>query len=307
MRVVLLITDGPAEGRQIPIQSGERARFGSSSGADVSLPKDVELSGVHFELECQTECCLIRDMGSAGGTFVNGEPIKETPLASGDEIVAGLTKLYTTIQGGPQPVVPDAEFEGEPEQGLAALTVAELCELASLAEESLLLLKPSHTAEEFVEVLTQNDRFDDAIRVLTLYLPKTKTIFWAHRCVNEVTPRELDEDEQKALDAAKAYLSDPSEPNRCAAMAIAEQLDYDNAASCVAAAAGWSQGSMLAPEFDEVPPSPELTGKVAAAALTWTATGGDALTINDRYKEMLKIGREVLEGKSTFQEKAGSP
>ena len=296
MRVILQVTAGPALGRQIPLQSGERARFGSSDVADVCFPEDLEMAEVHFELECQSEQCLVRDLSGSAGTFVNDEPVTEASIDDGDQIVAGQTQLRTVVKGRPGDPKdrPDETPTEEPVE--PKLSAVELCRMTDLEEESLQLFRPSHTPEEFFQVLTDNNLFADAIRILSLYLPKRQAIYWAYRAVDEVFPRDLTSEERAALDVTMTWLKDPSEENRRAAMAIAEKLEFANAASLVAAAACWSEGSMAPAEFDEVPPDPKLTAQMAAAAMSMTATTGEVLSINDRFRKITDIGKEFLAG-----------
>ncbi|QDV42146.1 FHA domain protein [Stieleria neptunia] len=296
MRVILQVTAGPALGRQIPLQSGERARFGSSDSADVCFPEDVQMAEVHFELECQSEQCLVRDLSGTAGTFVNDEPVEEASIEDGDQIVAGQTQLRTVVKGRP------GDPKGKPDESQTdqpvepKLSAVELCQMTDLEEESLQLFRPSHTPEEFFQVLTDNQLFADAIRILSLYLPKRQAIYWAYRAVDDVFPRDLIGDERTALDVTMAWLKDPSEENRRAAMAIAEKLEFANAPSLVAAAACWSEGSMAPAEFDEVPPDPNLTAQMAAAAMTMTATSGEVKSINDRFGKITEIGKQFLAG-----------
>lgn len=295
MRVILQVIAGPAQGRQIPLQSGERARFGRSEIADVCFPDDTEMSDVHFELECQADQCLVRDVTGSGGTFLNDEKVAEAPICDGDQILAGRTQLRTVVNGqGGDDVEAADEVESKPEA--PKLTAIELCQMTDLEEESLQLFRPKHSPEEFIRVLTENKQFADAIRVLTLYLPKRQTVFWAHRSVEEVSPRELINDERAALQATRAWLEDPTEENRRAAMQIAETSELQHAAGCVAAAASWSEGSMAPAEFDEVLPDPKLTAQVAAAALIMIATDGETSSIEDRYQKILQIGQQLLSG-----------
>ncbi|MCO8121538.1 FHA domain-containing protein [Stieleria sp. TO1_6] len=293
MRVILQVTSGPSQGRRIPLQSGERARFGRSDTADVCFPDDLEMADVHFELQCHGDHCIVRDLNAVDATFLNSVAVSEAAVADGDQIVAGQTQLLTSFEG--QFVqTPGAVKDPVPDPEPPKLSAAELCQLTDLEERSLELFRPSHSPEEFVRVLIENKQFADAVRILSLYLSKRQAILWAARAVDGVFPRELSVDEQSALDITLEWLQDSSDKNRRAAMAIAEAMDFDNAASCVAAAAFWSEGSMLPEEFDEVLPEETLSGKMVAAALMMTATEGQPATIPARYQEILKIGQEVL-------------
>ena len=48
-----------------------------------------QISRCHAELENTDDACVIKDLGSSNGTFVNGSKIKETQLCHGDEIKIG--------------------------------------------------------------------------------------------------------------------------------------------------------------------------------------------------------------------------
>ena len=302
MRVILHVTDGPSQGRQIPIQSGERARFGRSDIADVCFPTDSGMADVHFELECRADDCLIRDLGSDQGTRLNDQPVSEAVVSQGDKILAGQTSIRTEIQGqSGASESSSAEDDASNDEADPRLTAVELCALANLDDESLQLFRPDHTPEEFIRVLTEHQQYADAIALLALYLPRRKAIIWGYLAVEQVFPRDLVTEERAAMDAAKLFLEEPSEEHRRAAMAIAEAGEYATPASCVVAAAGWSAGSMAPAEFDDVPPSPQLTGQVIAAALTMTANESDVAKTPERYEQILKLGQEVLAGTADLE------
>jgi signal transduction histidine kinase len=57
---------------------------------------DTEVSREHAELARRGEETLLRDLGSSNGTFVNGNPVREHLLASGDQVQLGRTLLLYT-------------------------------------------------------------------------------------------------------------------------------------------------------------------------------------------------------------------
>ena len=59
---------------------------------DVVLP-DSNVSRRHAELRRKGDGVFVTDLGSTNGTRVNGTPVREQLLASGDEISVGSTKL----------------------------------------------------------------------------------------------------------------------------------------------------------------------------------------------------------------------
>lgn len=69
-----------------------RTTIGRSPGNHLVL-HDSEVSTNHAEILASSEGFLLRDLGSANGTTLNGQPIKEAALNSGDEIGMGTTRI----------------------------------------------------------------------------------------------------------------------------------------------------------------------------------------------------------------------
>src|SRR5262245_38136071 len=62
---------------------------------------DTEVSREHAEVTRRGNSIVIRDLASSNGTFVNGQPVKECELASGDQLQLGRTLLlYTGVTEG---------------------------------------------------------------------------------------------------------------------------------------------------------------------------------------------------------------
>jgi len=57
---------------------------------------DPDVSSHHAEIVVSGGAFLLRDLGSANGTFLNGERIDEAPVYQGDDIVIGSTRLMIT-------------------------------------------------------------------------------------------------------------------------------------------------------------------------------------------------------------------
>jgi uncharacterized protein (TIGR02270 family) len=69
------------------------------AGADkLAFDSDLQLSRVHFSVECLADGCRIKDLKSTNGTLVNGDPIEEAALHSGDKITAGNTEFAVSIE-----------------------------------------------------------------------------------------------------------------------------------------------------------------------------------------------------------------
>ncbi len=107
-RVVVEITSGPATGRKMRLGSGQELRVGRTEWADFSVTDDAKMSAVHFAVRTEGPACYLADLGSSNGTFVNGQPAGDrTPLADGDEVLAGETHFVVRVESDPGgPTVP---------------------------------------------------------------------------------------------------------------------------------------------------------------------------------------------------------
>jgi len=96
-QALLLVKRGPNAGSTFLIES-DSTTAGRDPGSDVFLD-DVTVSRKHVVLERRGEAFFVRDVGSLNGTYVNGERVEETKLASGDEIQVGRFKLVFFAAG----------------------------------------------------------------------------------------------------------------------------------------------------------------------------------------------------------------
>jgi pSer/pThr/pTyr-binding forkhead associated (FHA) protein len=55
--------------------------------------QDANVSRRHAELRRNGEAVVVTDLGSTNGTRVNGAPVREQILSSGDEVSVGSTRL----------------------------------------------------------------------------------------------------------------------------------------------------------------------------------------------------------------------
>src|ERR1700683_1229977 len=79
------------DGRRVSLGS-EPLVIGRLPECDVVLP-DSNVSRRHAELRRKGDGVFVTDLGSTNGTRVNGSPIREQLLASGDEVSVGSTRL----------------------------------------------------------------------------------------------------------------------------------------------------------------------------------------------------------------------
>lgn len=95
----LIVITGTDEGRQFVLQ-GDAVSAGRDSASRVRLT-DTEVSRRHAEFQRTAEGGYrVRDVGSANGTFVNNQSVRDVLLQPGDQIQIGQTVLVYTLDQG---------------------------------------------------------------------------------------------------------------------------------------------------------------------------------------------------------------
>lgn len=147
-----------------------------------------------------------------------------------------------------------------------------LASLRALSEGARGLLDPAVNVRAYLDSLRRNGLHTDAISVLTHVLPRQYALAWGCECWQKLHEGvEVNPAERSAIAAAQRWLKEPSEENRRAAFELADRLGLNTAAAWLAAAAGWSGGSVLPPGQPEIPPPASLSGDAVGAALILAA------------------------------------
>jgi putative peptide zinc metalloprotease protein len=85
-----------ADGRTTSFRiTGTRTTIGRGED-NVLVVRDGETSTHHAEIVASRERFRLRDVGSANGTTVNGQPVTDVDLRVGDEIGIGTVRLTFT-------------------------------------------------------------------------------------------------------------------------------------------------------------------------------------------------------------------
>ena len=168
MQVNLKVIAGPYQGRVFQFSQPDTFLIGRTNDSHLYLPDDRFFSRHHCLLEINPPHCLLRDLGSSNGTFVNRQRVREAYLKNGDLIQGGATVLLVEVKSD-APVnstLPDTEFASEP----TIVTIACLgCGRRSQAEASGPDEKLSYLCEDCREELKRNPQpvpGYDMVRVL---------------------------------------------------------------------------------------------------------------------------------------------
>ncbi|MCD9033574.1 hypothetical protein LDO32_17820 [Luteimonas sp. Y-2-2-4F] len=138
-----------------------------------------------------------------------------------------------------------------------------------IGPEARALLPARTTPQAAVRALLDHGRAQEAVQLLARLLPKRYVVAWLCQCARD---EPLDADDRAGALAAERWVRDPGEASRRAAYEFAAAAGYRAPGAWLAAAAGWSGGS-LAPAAQDtpVPPPPDLTARAATAAVNLLA------------------------------------
>jgi serine/threonine-protein kinase len=164
MRVLLQVTAGPHEGREIAFAGHATFLVGRSPKAHFRLPqKDRYFSRFHFLIEVNPPHCRLVDLCSRNGTAVNGAKVRAADLHDGDQITAGRTRMRVALEGSPArsdtpppPPPPPASTHGS----------------IGLNEPSPSLPPPAHPGCPGCSPLTAGGRLCPACRALARQTPQ---------------------------------------------------------------------------------------------------------------------------------------
>lgn len=140
---------------------------------------------------------------------------------------------------------------------------------------------------DFARKLARSSRPIEAVAFCAYLLPRREAVWWACQCVRAIQGDRAGPD--AALKAAEAWVREPEEATRRAALDVGASADRRAATTWLARAAGWSGGDIAAPGLAPTSAPPHLTAKAALAAIVlamaragtanlagWTAACTDA-------------------------------
>jgi len=112
--VRLRVTEGNARGTEIEVE--DEFLIGRHADGAGTLGNDIEISRRHARIyRSSPHSCVIEDLGSTNGTFVNGRRITgPAPLSVGDSVQVGETTLVVQFTAEPTPPPTEAPVETPP-------------------------------------------------------------------------------------------------------------------------------------------------------------------------------------------------
>ena len=104
MRFEFVVRSGNEAGRTVTLSTGQTIALGRLKGCDVVLD-DEAASRRHCTVAARENLCVVADLQSANGTFVNERRIASIELEKGDKLRIGSTVLELLDPNAPGPGV----------------------------------------------------------------------------------------------------------------------------------------------------------------------------------------------------------
>jgi len=147
---------------------------------------------------------------------------------------------------------------------------------------------------DFLKGLSSANKLTDAVTFCAFLLPRREVVWWACRCfrvlAGEVAARE------PGLLAAEAWVQDPGDQHRRAALDIGTNEDSSNPATWLALAAGWSGGFQAFSPNRQVPVPQHLTPRAARIAVLTSLQKLRMPARQDRLRDCIADGVKLAEG-----------
>jgi hypothetical protein len=150
-------------------------------------------------------------------------------------------------------------------------TARELIAAFPCARHDLQTQPTEQPPADFIESLVASGTYRDAVSCCAYLLPRREAVWWACQCVRAAGAA-LIPNEKAALAAAEAWVRDPQEHLRRAALAFGADEPTDSAAIWACRAAAFSGGVVSDSRKGPVRALPEATARAARAAVLIAAT-----------------------------------
>jgi hypothetical protein len=146
----------------------------------------------------------------------------------------------------------------------------------------------------FLKRLSAQHKFEDAITFCAYLLSRREAIWWACGCVRGMLG-EIDASRAGSISAAEAWVYDPDDEHRRAALEIGTRGDSNDPLSWLALGAGWSGGALVPHPQVLVPAPAYMTPRAARIAILLSARGSRPEQYTARMQACIVDGIRLAE------------
>lgn len=172
-------------------------------------------------------------------------------------------------------------------------TASEVFETFPDMQDDMLAQASDVTPEEFIQQLEQGATPEDAITFCSYALDRRRAVWWGLECVKQMrTP--VGREEEVATLTAEAWVREPEEHRRIAALRIGITGRRDLAATWVALAAGGSGGTLSTDATPGPPVPPQLCAKAVRTAILIALSDVPARERRPTLTKCLQLFRDLI-------------
>jgi hypothetical protein len=147
---------------------------------------------------------------------------------------------------------------------------------------------------DFLKALSSAERLPDAVTFCAYLLPRREAVWWACRCVRALSG-DITSDRAAGLLAAEAWVYEPDDKHRHAALDLGTKSEAANPMTWLALAAGWSGGILVSRTTKQVPVPQYMTARAARIAVLTSAQRVPGQTRLARLRECVLEGIKIAE------------
>jgi len=177
-----------------------------------------------------------------------------------------------------------------------ATTAAEVCACFDLKPEARPLLSDGMGPNEFVEALLANKQYIAAIDFMAHALPAREAVWWGCLCLQHASGGMLSPEDKAACKAAVQWVIQPTEENRGAAQAPAQDAGTLSAAGQLATAASQTDMNFTLPNAP-APAGPSAAAKSVAGAVRMLSATAEPVKIIETQRLFVELAIGVAEAR----------
>lgn len=165
-----------------------------------------------------------------------------------------------------------------------------------LEEDSVKLLDENIGPEAFIQALGKAEQWPDAVKVMSRALPARESVWWACVCARQSAALAESEVERTAVEAAEAWVYEPTEKNRELAFEVVKNNDAKGVGSLCALAAAFSAGNAPLGEGQHLDLDPTVFAQLVDGVVMVSATERMGEEIKECLQTFLLSGENIAQG-----------
>lgn len=144
-------------------------------------------------------------------------------------------------------------------------TASEVYEAFPTLRDDLSCAPTAESPPAFLRALAASATPEDGIAFCAYALDRREAVWWASQCLRRLPPAPFVPD--AAIEAAEAWVHEPREERRLAALRLGTEGDRRLPTTWLALAAGWSGGNIAPAGMGVSHPEPHFTARAARVAI----------------------------------------